>query len=64
MNVDTLSEQSEDSLDRTLYSAANIVWSPTKKVEMGFEYLWGERRNMNDKTGTAHRVQATTKFSF
>ena len=64
VNVDNLSEQSEDSLDRTLYSAANIVWSPTKKVEMGFEYLWGERRNMNDKTGTAHRVQATTKFSF
>ena len=64
VNVNNLSEQSDDSLDRTLYTAANIVWSPSKKVDMGFEYLWGERRNKNDDSGSAHRIQAVTKFKF
>lgn len=49
---------------RTLYAAGNLVWSPLKQVDMGVEYLWGERRNKNGKSVTARRVQATTKFKF
>ena len=64
VNVDNRSGQADDSLDRTLYAAGNLVWSPLKQVDMGFEYLWGERRNKNDKSGTANRIQATTKFKF
>jgi len=64
VNVDNRSGQADDSLDRTLYAAGNLVWSPLKQVDMGFEYLWGERRNKNDKSGTARRIQATTKFKF
>jgi len=64
VNVDNKSGQTDDSLDRTLYAAGNLVWSPLKQVDMGVEYLWGERRNKNDKSATASRVQATTKFKF
>ena len=64
VDVDNRSEQSDDSLDRTLYAAGNLVWSPLKQVDMGFEYLWGERKNKNNDDGTARRIQATTKFKF
>ncbi len=64
VDVDNESEQSEDSLDRTLYAAGNLVWSPVKQVDMGIEYLWGERRNMNNESGSANRIQATVKYKF
>jgi hypothetical protein len=64
VDVNNKSEQTEDSLDRSLYAAGNLVWSPLKQVDMGLEYLWGERRNKSDKKGTAKRVQATAKFKF
>ena len=64
VDVDNRSEQSDDSLDRTLYAAGNLVWSPLKQVDMGFEYLWGKRKNKNNDDGTARRIQATTRFKF
>lgn len=56
--------QDDDSLDTTMYAAANLVWSPIEKMDIGLEYLWGERKNKNDDVGTAQRVQATAKFNF
>ena len=64
VDVDNRKEQTEDSLDRTLYTAANLVWSPVKQVDFGVEYLWGERRNKNDKKGTANRIMTTAKYKF
>ena len=64
VDVDNRSEQSGDSLDRTLYAAGNLVWSPLKQVDMGFEYLWGKRENKNNDDGTASRIQATSRFKF
>lgn len=64
VDVDNRSMQDGDSLDQTLYAAANLVWSPVEKMDIGLEYLWGERKNKNDDVGTAQRVQATAKFNF
>ena len=64
VDVDNKDEQSDDSLSRTLYGAGNLVWSPLKQVDMGFEYLWGKRENKNNDDGTAKRIQATSKFKF
>ncbi len=64
VNVDNISEQSADSLDRTLYAAGNLVWSPLKQVDVGMEYLWGQRRNMNGDDGNSSRIQFTAKYLF
>ena len=64
VNVDDRSEQSDDSLDRTLYTAANLVWSPYELVDMGIEWLWGERKDKNNDDGDDNRVMASTKFKF
>ncbi len=64
VDVDNRIEQVSDSLDRTLYSAVNLVWSPADQIDVGVEYLWGERRNMNGESESANRVQFTAKFGF
>jgi len=64
VDVDNRDEQSDDSLGRTLYAAGNLVWSPYQQVDVGFEYLWGERENNNNDDGTATRIQFTGKMKF
>ena len=64
VDVNNRNEQTADSLNRTLYTAGNLVWSPIKKMDMGIEYLWGERKNKNDHKDSASRIQFTTKFVF
>ena len=64
VDVDNRDAQSDDSLNRTLYTAGNLVWSPYKQVDIGIEYLWGKRENKNNDDGTANRIQATTKVKF
>lgn len=64
VDVDNRSQQSSDALDRSMYFAGNLVWSPLKQMDIGAEYLWGQRDNKNDATGTARRIQLSTKFAF
>ena len=64
VDMDNNSDLTADDLDRTFYTSGNIVWSPYKQVDIGLEYLWGQRRNVNHDIGSANRIQATTHFSF
>jgi hypothetical protein len=64
VDVDNVSEQSDDSLDRTLYTSVNLIWNPVREMSMGFEYMWGKRKNHNNDDATANRIQATTKIQF
>lgn len=43
---------------------ANLIYSPYKKVDVGFEYVWGEREQEDGKKGQMKRLQAAAKFSF
>ena len=45
------------ALDRTLYAAGNLIWSPVKQIDLGIESLWGQCRNRNDQSGHALRLQ-------
>jgi hypothetical protein len=47
----------------------NIIWSPTPKVNLGLEYMWGYRArpvpsDNGGLTGTFSRVQASAQYSF
>ncbi|RLA18276.1 MAG: hypothetical protein DRQ62_13885, partial [Gammaproteobacteria bacterium] len=64
VDMDNNSALSADDLDRTFYASGNLVWSPFKQVDIGLEYLWGQRRNVDHEIGSANRIQATTHFSF
>jgi Tfp pilus assembly protein PilV len=64
VDVDTRNQQPSDTLERTMYFAGNLVWSPIDHMDVGAEYLWGQRDNKNGDVGTARRVQLSTKYLF
>jgi hypothetical protein len=62
VDVDTRNQQPSDTLERTMYFAGNLVWSPIDQMDIGGEYLWGQRENKNGDVGTARRLQFSTKY--
>ena len=64
VDVDNRNQQHSDTLERTMYFAGNLVWSPIDHMDIGGEYLWGQRDNKNGDVGTARRIQFSTKYLF
>jgi hypothetical protein len=46
------------------YASVNLLWSPDKRLMVGAEYLWGQRKDHNNETGTDNRIQVSFKYSF
>jgi hypothetical protein len=49
-------EAARASIDRLQDVHANLIWSPTKALDLGAELMWGERRNQNGAEGNATRL--------
>ena len=47
-----------------LYAVGNIFWDITPRIEVGFEYLHGKRKNFNGESGSANRLMALLLVSF
>jgi outer membrane murein-binding lipoprotein Lpp len=43
---------------------ANLIWSPIPPVNVGIEYLWGERELESGDGGELNRVQFSAQYSF
>ena len=57
--------------DRIITSHADLIWSPIKSVNLGVEYMWGERdfhhtpgTGGNQKAGTDNRIQFSAQYLF
>ena len=55
--------------EKTVYSSANLVWSPLKWVDTGVEYLFGYQRVAEGTSsfgndGYDHRIQVTFRLNF
>lgn len=46
------------------YVAANIFWDLTPRLQVGAEYLWGQRRNFNGEHAHANRIDVLFQFAF
>lgn len=46
------------------YTAANLFWDLTPRLQVGAEYLWGKRENFDNAHASAQRVDALIQFSF
>ena len=46
------------------YVAANVFYEPVTNCMVGFEYLYGNRHNMDGTSGNAHRVNAMIQYHF
>jgi hypothetical protein len=50
-------------MDSTYYTA-NLVWFPTERMGVGFEYLYGTRQNKDGQSGIANRLQMAFQYKF
>lgn len=46
------------------YAAVNLFWEPTERLQIGVEYIWGQRINFDFSHGHANRIDALFQFSF
>jgi hypothetical protein len=53
-----------DAYKRTLRFSANLMWTPTPRIDLGAEYLWGNRKNEDGGDGEATQIQLAARYRF
>ncbi len=64
VEVDNPDFVSGDAYKRTLRFSSNLMWTPTPRIDLGAEYLWGNRKNENGKNGDATQIQLAARYRF
>jgi hypothetical protein len=62
--VDNPAFQPPDSYDHTKRYAGNVVFSPSPRIDVGLEYIWGMRTNFDGQSGTSDQIQLVGYFRF
>lgn len=55
--VDNVEAQPGDAYEHTNRTVVNVVVSPTARLDVGLEYIWGMRRNKNGERGSSSQIQ-------
>lgn len=53
-----------DNYRRGMYAVANVFWDVTSRLQLGAEFDWGRRVDMNGNAANAHRFSLMGAFSF
>ncbi len=53
-----------EAYEQTLRFSSNLIWSPIPRIDIGGEYLWGQRENVNGDSGNATQLQFAVKYRF
>ena len=56
--------QPPESYHKTERLAGNLIFSPSPRVDVGLQYIWGKRRNLDGQSGTSSQVQIVSTFVF
>ncbi len=64
VDVDNPGFVSGDAYKRTIRLSGNLFWSPTPRIDIGGEYLWGSRENEDGSDGDAKQVQFAVRYRF
>lgn len=64
VDFDNESFQADSAYKRTVRASTNVFWSPTPRLDLAEEYLWGKRENKNGDDDDATQVQFATKYRF
>lgn len=48
----------------TIRASSNLFWSPTPRIDIGGEYLWGKRENENGNNADATQLQLAVRYRF
>jgi hypothetical protein len=64
VSIDNYSWQGPESYDNTRRISGNLIWSPTVRVDLGGEAIWGRRQDKDNEDGTATQIQLSAKYRF
>jgi hypothetical protein len=64
VTVDNLAAQLPAAYHRTNRYSFNLVFSPTNRIDVGLEYIYGTRENKDGYKGSADQIQAVGIFRF
>ncbi len=64
VNISNKDFQTDDAYESTWRLSGNLIWSPTPRVDIGGELLWGQREDQDGAKGNASQVQVTAKYRF
>lgn len=64
VNVDNPNFIDDNAYKRTLRFSSNLFWSPTPRIDVGGEYLWGNRQNEDGENNSATQVQLAVRYRF
>jgi hypothetical protein len=53
-----------DAYKNTMRFSSNLLWSPTQRVDLGGEYMWGRRENENGEDADATQLQMSVRYRF
>jgi hypothetical protein len=56
--------QAPDAFHGSEYFSGNMIWTPSPKLDLGLEALWGSRQDKNRAHGEAVRLQFSTTYHF
>jgi hypothetical protein len=57
-------DQPANAYHKTNRLATNLVFSPTGRVDLGLEYIFGSRANKDGQRASANQVQLVALFRF
>jgi hypothetical protein len=64
VKVDNFDFQPTDAYKKTERFSGNIIWSPTPRVDVGAELLFGRRQNRDNQSGNATQLQLSATYRY
>jgi len=64
VDISNFDFQQGSAYNRTLRGSINLIYNPTKNIQGGVEFLWGERTNKDGSKGTATQLQFAMRYIF
>lgn len=64
VSIDNFDFQDGSDYKRTYRASANLIYNPTENVQLGFEFLWGQRQNKDGSKGTATQAQFAARYIY
>lgn len=64
VDVDNLDFEPDEAYNKTFRGAINYIWSPTSRVDIGAELIYGTRQNKDGEKAKATQVQFSSKYRF
>jgi hypothetical protein len=64
VDINNYDFQEGSAYDRTMRASMNLMYNPTKHIQGGLEFLWGERKNKDGSKGTATQLQFAMRYIF